>query len=401
MASADSSRVPAVTQHFDEQASYLELSAASLKHNAQVFRSIGAAHRLGAVIKGNAYGHGLSTVLPLVHAEADVLYVISPRDALAVREQETVQGWKRRELLVLGAVGPQELEELAHAQIDVVLSDFSWAASVAKLRASRTSPLRVHVHIDSGLGREGFTAAELPRVAELLKANADVLTPAGALSHFANVEDVTEQGYALQQVASFDTGAAALEQALGVTLQRHMAASAASLVLPQSRYGVLRVGISLYGLWPSAQTRLSARVVLGEAPVLKPVMAWRCRSQAVKWLEAGSYVGYGCTYRTPERTRIAVLPLGYFDGYPRLASGKAYALVDGRRCPFLGRVMMNHVIVDVTRVAAPDTEQVLATLIGTDGSESISADTVAGWADTINYEVVTRLGPHLKRVVVE
>ena len=388
-------------QHIDEQASYLELSASALKHNAQVFRSIGAAHRLGAVIKGNAYGHGLETVLPFVHAEADVLYVISPRDALVVRELETVQGWKRRELLVLGAVGPRELEELAHAQIDVVLSDFSWADSVAKLRASRTSPLRVHVHIDSGLGREGFTADELPRVAELLKANADVLTAAGALSHFANVEDVTEQAYALKQVAGFDAGVTALEQTLGgVKLQRHMAASAASLVLPQSRYDVLRVGISLYGLWPSAQTRLSARVVLGEAPVLEPVMSWRCRSQAVKWLEAGSYVGYGCTYRTPERTRIAVLPVGYYDGYPRLASGRAHALVNGRRCPFLGRVMMNHVIVDVTR-AAPQGDEVVATLIGSDGDETVSADALAGWADTINYEVVTRLGPHLRRVVVD
>jgi alanine racemase len=98
-------------------------------------------------------------------------------------------------------------------------------------------------------------------------------------------------------------------------------------------------------------------------------------------------------------TRIAVLPVGYFDGYPRLLSGKAYALVDGQRCPVLGRVMMNHVVIDVTR-AAPDEKPVTATLMGRDGAEQLTADQLASWAQTINYEIVTRLGAHLKRVVV-
>ena len=393
-------------QGYPEQASYLELSASALRHNAHVFRGIeaakGGSRKLGAVIKGNAYGHGFEEALPLVHASADVLYVIAAQDALRSREREREEKWPERETLVLGAVGPRELRELAQAQVDVVLSDFSWLKFLPELRASGPPrPLKVHVHVDSGLGREGFTLAELPRVVELLKANADLLAPTGVLSHFANVEDVTEQGYALQQVSAFEKGAALLEAPLGgLKLQRHMAASAASLVLPQSRFDVLRVGISLYGLWPSSQTRLSARVVLGEAPQLRPVLSWRCRSQAVKWLEPGAYVGYGCTWRAPERTRIAVLPMGYFDGYPRLASGKAYALVNGRRCPFLGRVMMNHVVLDVTR-AGVDGDEVLATLIGTDGDETISADALAGWADTINYEVVTRLGPHLQRMVVD
>lgn len=386
-----------MTHGYPEQASFIELSAKALRHNARVFRGLetATARRLGAVLKGNAYGHGFDTLLPLVHQAADVLYVIAAQDGLRVREREKKEQWPRREVLVLGAVGPRELNALAREGVAVVLSDLSWLRGT-KLEA----PLDVHVHVDSGLGREGFTERELPAVIDFLKQHAGVLRPVGALSHFANVEDVTEQAYALQQVAAFERGAARLESALGVTLQRHMAASAASLVLPQARFDVLRIGIALYGLWPSSQTRLSARVVLGEAPVLEPVLTWKCRSQAVKWLEAGSYVGYGCTWRASERTRIAVLPVGYFDGYPRLASGKAYALVNGRRCPLLGRVMMNHVVLDVTR-AAPDADEVTATLIGSHGDETISADALAGWADTINYEVVTRLGAHLERRVVE
>jgi alanine racemase len=182
-------------------------------------------------------------------------------------------------------------------------------------------------------------------------------------------------------------------------LQRHMAASAATLVLPRARYDAQRVGISLYGLWPSTETRLSARLVLGRVPELRPVLSWRCPSQVVKWLPAGSYVGYGCTYRCPEATRVAILPVGYFDGYARLMSGKAHVLVNGRRCPVLGRIMMNHIIVDVTR-ATHDERPLTATLIGKDGDEHLHVENLADWAQTIHYEFATRLGAHLRRVVV-
>jgi alanine racemase len=306
-------------------------------------------------------------------------------------------------VLVIGAIAPEEAVALAREGVDAVVADHSWREAGAVLRAARLErPLRVHVHIDTGLGREGFTLEQLPRDTGFLAEDRDVFELAGVLSHFSNTEDVTEQAYALAQLEAFETGVARLVEQLSPAHppQRHIAASAASLVLPRARYDALRVGISLYGLWPSPETRLSARLVLGELPTLRPVLSWRCRSQVVKWLPAGSYVGYGCTYRCSEPTRIAVLPVGYFDGYPRLVSGKAHVLVNGRRCPVLGRVMMNHLIVDVTR-ATPDERPVTATLLGHDGDEAVSAEALAGWAQTIHYEVVTRLGAHLRRVVVD
>ncbi|MBJ6765012.1 alanine racemase [Myxococcaceae bacterium JPH2] len=388
-------------------ASWLELSASNLRHNVSVFRGLegaGATPRaVGVVLKGNAYGHGLAQVLPVVHGAVDVLYFIAPQDALFARAYEQANGLAPRQMLVLGAVGAEESVALARAGVDAVVADHGWVEAVPLLRAAGLErPLRVHVHIDTGLGREGFTLEQLPREAHFLTESRDVLQVVGALSHFANTEDVTEQGYALAQLDAFETGLAflAAQHASDAPLQRHIAASAATLVLPQARYEALRVGIALYGFWPSPETRLSARLVLGELPVLKPVLSWRCRSQVVKWLPAGSYVGYGCTYRCPEPTRIAVLPVGYYDGYPRIASGKAHVLVNGRRCPVLGRVMMNHLIVDVTR-ATSDERPVTATLLGRDGEESVSAESLAGWAQTIHYELVTRLGAHLRRVVVE
>ena len=386
---------------FPAEASWLEIDARSLAHNAAVFREVlGPGVRLGGVLKGNAYGHGFAEALPLAHAICDALYVIEPRDALAVRELEAKTAAARRDVLVLGAADADEAVALARAGVGLALTDAGQARFLPALRAAGVR-LRGHVHVDTGLGREGFSLEEMPAALSWLVQAGDAIEVAGVLSHFANTEDVTEQSYAGEQLAAFEEGTRRVRAALGLSggLTRHIAASAAALLLPQARHDVVRVGISLYGLWASNETRLSARALLGRVPELRPVLSWRCRSQLTKWLPEGSYVGYGCTYRCPVRTRIAVLPLGYYDGYPRLLSSRAHALVNGQRCPVLGRVMMNHVVIDVTR-AAQDDGPVTATLLGRDGDEQVSADQLATWAQTINYEIVTRIGAHLRRVLV-
>ena len=320
-----------MAMRFPAEASWLEIDAKALAHNASVFREVlGSAVRLGGVLKGNAYGHGFAEVLPAAHAACDALYVIEARDALAVRELEKATGAPRRSTLVLGAIDAEEAVELARAGVEVALTDAGQARFVPALRAAGLR-LRGHVHIDSGLGREGFTVEELPAALSFIAP--DAIEVAGVLSHFANTEDVTEQNYAAQQLAAFEEGARRVAQGLNLSgrLERHIAASAAALLLPAARHDVVRMGISLYGLWPSSETRLSARALLGRVPELRPALSWRCRSQLTKWLPAGSYVGYGCTYRCPTPTRIAVLPLGYYDGYPRLLSSRAHALVNGQR----------------------------------------------------------------------
>ncbi len=379
-------------------ASWVELSARAVAANVTVFRQLAGAARVGAVLKGNAYGHGLTEMLSLTHGRVDVLYVITPREALAIRAWETAQQQPQRELVLIGAVSPEDAVTLARQNVSMVAAERGFAATVEALAREGLTP-DVHVHLDTGLGREGFTPAQLQN------GEVDFLKRArvrGVMSHFANTEDVTEQDYARAQLRSFDDGTELLKQRLNLTapLTRHFAASAAALVLPPSRLDVVRAGIALYGLWPSPETKLSARVVLGEVPALEPVLTWRAKSQVVKWLKAGSYVGYGLTYRCEADTRVAVLPVGYWDGYPRLASGKAHVLVNGRRCPLLGRVMMNHLIADVTH-AVSDEAPLTATLLGRDGDESIPAELLAQWAQTIHYETITRLGAHLERRVIE
>lgn len=388
-------------------ASWIELSERALADNLAALRAMGAgaapAPKLGVVLKANAYGHGLAPMLSLVHHRADILYFITAADALTVRRLETERGWEARRVLVMGPVTAEEALALARADVETVIADTSWSDVAAALRrAGLERRLRAHLHIDTGLGREGFAPAQLERgEVSFLSQHRDVIEVIGALSHFANTEDVTEQAYALAQLDEFEAGLRALAATLSIpdTLERHIAASAAALVLPASRYDAIRAGIATFGFWPSAQTRLSTRLVSGTLPRLTPVLAWRCPSQTVKWLAAGSFVGYGCTYRCSEPTRVAVLPVGYYDGYPRLASNRAHVLVNGRRCPVLGRVMMNHLVVDVTHATA-DERPVIATLIGQDGDEAVTAESLADWAQTIHYEIVARLASHVPRVIV-
>lgn len=380
------------------RSSWLELSPAAIVHNLGVFRALVGAGGLGVVMKADAYGHGLAALLPAVHGVVDVIYVIEPADALAVRAWEAAVGAARRPVLVLGVVVASEVTALAAADVEVVIGDDGWREWIAPLRAAG-SALRAHVHVDTGLGREGFTPAQLAAGLAGLRDAARVLPVVGVMTHFADTEDVTEQAYALEQLRRFDLGTRELARVVGrADLIRHTAASAPALVLPASRMDVIRVGIAAYGLWPSRETRISARVVTGGSQRLEPVLAWRVGAQHLKELPAGSYVGYGCTWRCPHDTRVAVLPVGYYDGYPRAVSGRARVLVGGRRCPVLGRVMMNHLIVDVTE--AEVSAGSVFTLIGRDGGEEVTADDLAGWAGTISYEIVARLGAHLPRLVV-
>ena len=376
---------------------WIEIDRSALLHNVETFRQVlNQQSRLGAVVKADAYGHGLRAVVSCLFGQVDVLYVIAAADAHRVRAYEAEAGASPTRIVVIGALGAEEVVELARIGAEVVIGDAGWVSWVAPLRAAGRR-VGVHVHVDSGLGREGF----LPeRVADELHAwpeASDTLVPRGVMTHFADTEDVTEQAYGHLQLARFHQGAEAVERLVGgVVLERHAAASAPTLVLPGARLDVVRVGIAMYGLWPSRETRISTRIVRGELPRLEPVLRWRVVAQHVKELPAGSYVGYGCTHRCPHDTRVAVLPVGYFDGYPRALSHRAHVLVAGRRCAVLGRVMMNHIVVDVTDVPAAH-EPWVATLIGRDGAEEITADDLAGWAGTINYEIVARLGAHIPR----
>jgi len=256
----------------------------------------------------------------------------------------------------------------------------------------------VHLKIETGLHRQGFREEELEELCARLAAS-EHLEVEGVYTHFANIEDTTDHSYAYAQMGRFTRALARLAD-LGLEPPLvHASCSAAGILFPETHHRLLRVGISLYGHWPSRETRVSAHASGRDRLDLWPALSWKTRVTHVKEVKAGGLVGYGCSWKAESDTRLGVLPIGYYDGFDRRL-GNAYVLVRGRRAPVRGRVMMNHCLVDLGHIpAACRGDEVV--LIGRQGEEEITAELLAEQIGTINYEVLARLAPHLPRVEAE
>jgi alanine racemase len=223
---------------------------------------------------------------------------------------------------------------------------------------------------------------------------------AGISTHFANIEDTTSHDFAQGQFAAYGRIVQTVERLFTGPLIRHTACSAAVLLFNRTHLDLARVGISLYGLWPSKETYVSCLERGKPSLDLRPVMSWKTKVAQVKDVPEGGYVGYGLTWRATRPTRIAVLPVGYYEGFNRDLSGLAHVLVRGKRAPVRGRVCMNMCMVDVTDVPGAALEDEVV-LLGRQGDERITAEQLAAWSGTISYEVVSRIHPDLPRVVVQ
>jgi len=380
-------------KNFNFHTSWLEINEENLKHNINVFRNlINQKTKLGVVLKSNAYGHGLFEVLACIHDLVDIIHVITPEDALYIRNYELKNNLSPVRILVLGAINKEHLSVCIQNKIELVIYGNDWDEILSNHKSKKK--VLAHIHLDTGLGREGFSI-DSKELKALLKKHAAKIKLIGFMSHFANTEDVTEQEYAKKQLANFRQ----YFKKNQLSVEKHFCASAATLILNESHHDAVRIGIALYGMWPSKETKLSYSIISKNKIELRPALEWKVKSQIVKDVNAGSYIGYGCTYKCESKTKIAVFPVGYFDGFPRSLANKAYVLINGQRCPLIGRVMMNHIVVDITKIQRSN-ERVVATMLGYDGAEEIKAENIAAWSDTINYEVTTRIGGHVPRIIV-
>jgi alanine racemase len=302
-----------------------------------------------------------------------------------------------RPALILGYLGRAQAGRAVEigAEVTVYNRETIEALSAAAARAGRS--VRCHVKVETGVHRQGILPEDLdPFVDALL--GLPGLELAGVSTHFANIEDTTDHSYAKRQLALFGELASRIRaRAPGAIC--HCACSAAVLTMQETFFDMVRVGISLYGLWPSKETLLSCQLEGSAAALLQPVMTWKTRIAQVKDVARGSFIGYGCSFRATRPMRIAVLPVGYADGYDRRLSGIGHVLIEGKRAPVLGRICMNILMADVTDIPAAALEGVVV-LLGRQGAEEIGAAQIAAQCNTIPYEIVARIGPHIPRFAV-
>ena len=365
----------------------------ALAHNIKTLRGlVGERALLAPAVKSNAYGHGLVLASrAFLDAGADWLCVNALYEAQALREAGV-----KAPIYILGYVGRDEIEQAMALACDMVLYNRETLDTAAAVARKTGLGARFHLKLETGNNRQGLDPERALALAHLVHKSPGMAL-AGVASHFANVEDTTDHRYAEAQLALFESFCAQLD-AEGVPVPlKHISNSAAAILWPDRCQDMARIGVASYGMWPSKETLVAALLAGKQRLDLRPALTWRCRIAQVKSLEAGAYIGYGCTYRTTHPTRLAILPVGYYDGYPRSLSNIAHVLIDGERAQVLGRVCMNITMVDVTDIPSAKLERD-AVLLGASGAERISAEQMGAWANTINYEITTRINERIPRV---
>jgi alanine racemase len=390
----------------DSLRTWIEIDHAAIRHNVGVFRKLigpirpfdltqgrqaqGKPHvKLWVVVKSNAYGHGLMAYSPLANkAGVDGFCVDSIVEGLRLRELGI-----KKPILVLGLTLPNRFVEAARKDIAITISNFE----ALKYLAKQKTPPKFHVKFDTGMHRQGFFIHDAHRVLKILAANgnghvADRLE--GIFTHFAAAKDLRDTAYTERQFGEFMHVARAFKGAGYDDLIRHVSATGGTLLGKKYHLDAVRVGIGLYGLFPSPELERQ----LAKRLALKPVLSWRTVVGEVKRLVPGDRVGYDLTERIRVATIAAIIPVGYWHGLPRSLSSVGQALVRGKRVKIIGRVSMDMAVLGATGVKPRVGD--LVTLIGRDGDQELRAVDVSRDAGTTHYEFLTRLNPLMERIVL-
>jgi alanine racemase len=374
-------------------ATWIEIDAAAYRHNLRALhRILRPGVRRMAVVKANAYGHGARIVTPLAVAEGvDALGVHGLED-----QREIADLARGVPVCLLGPTLPWEAEAVVAAGAEPTVSELEVARALAAAARAQGRTVALHVKVETGTHRQGILLEEIPAWCELLREQPQ-LRLRGLHTHYANIEDTTDHTFAQRQLARLREAAQRFAAGGRPPEMVHSACSAAAIAMDETHGDLVRLGIASYGLWPSRETFLSTLLSQRMGPELIPALTWKTRVAQIKSVPAGEYVGYGCSFRATHAMRLAVLPVGYYDGYDRRLSGRGYVLARGKRAPIVGRVCMNMTMVDLSDVPEAELGEEII-LIGRSGGESVTADTLALLCGTINYEIVARIGRHLARV---
>jgi len=355
---------------------WAEIDRNALRQNAKVVRERTGSAEILAVVKANAYGHGLLGVAQTLAGDAQLFGVANLQEALTLRESLS------HPIVILGPATPEERSVIAERGFIPTISSLEEAEAF-----NRFGPVAINFKIDTGMGRMGVVEHQALEVFKKLAALPNINIHSISTHMPVSNEDAE---YTRDQLVRFQNIIEQIRAEFPGTYKAHVLQSAGTLAHNAQTFDIVRAGIMLYGISPLPEFQ----------KLLKPVMTWKTRICLVRDMPKGSSVSYGRTFITPREMRVATLSAGYADGYPwQLSNRGAAMLVRGQRCPLLGRVTMDLMVIDVTNI---DDVQVgdEVVLMGRDGNEEISCAELAERAGTIPWEIVTRIGARVRRVYV-
>lgn len=369
---------------------YAKIDLDAVTYNMeQMKQRINGDTKIMAVIKSDGYGHGAIQVAEVLEKYDYIWgFAVATLDEAVVLRTEGIQ----KPILVLGCIFPDQYLEMLdnHIRMNVYTEEMAKEISYMARREGKTAYL--HIKLDTGMARLGFAVNEesidaITRISKLPNVNME-----GVFTHFAKADE-TDKTFTENQIRQFVMMTEKLREK-GVTFSyEHCANSAAIIDVKEARFDIVRAGISTYGLYPSEEVNQNA-------VHLKPALALKSQVAFVKEIEAGTPVSYGGTFVAEKKMKIATIPVGYGDGYPRSLSGKGYVLIRGKKANILGRICMDQFMVDVTDIEGVSFGDKV-TLIGRDGNETISVEKLSELSGRFNYEFICALGKRIPRVYVK
>lgn len=342
-----------------------------------------------AVIKTDAYGHGAVQVAQMLEKYDYIWgFAVATLDEAVVLRVEGI----KKPILVLGCIFPDQYMQMLENDIRMNVYTEEMAKEISNMARREGKTAYLHIKLDTGMGRLGFSITKesveaITRISKLSNVRME-----GVFTHFAKADE-KDKTFTKQQIQEFEYMTKTLKEK-GVTFAyEHCANSAAIIDVPEAKFDIVRAGISTFGLYPSEE-------VDKDAVHLKPALALKSHVAFVKEIEPGTPVSYGGTFVAEKKMRIATIPVGYGDGYPRALSGVGYVLIRGKKAPILGRICMDQFMVDVTEIDGASFGDKV-TLIGRDGNESISVEKLGELSGRFNYEFICDLGKRIPRVYVK
>ncbi|MBQ3599781.1 MAG: alanine racemase [Lachnospiraceae bacterium] len=337
-----------------------------------------------AIIKADGYGHGAVPIAKVLEPYVEAYGIAIIEEGIELRKAGI-----SKPILILGYTPRQQCKQLIQYNIMPTVFSYEMAKQISKEAVKQNKKIKIHIKLDTGMSRIGFPIEE--RSIEIIKniSQLPCIEIEGCFSHFAKADEA-DKSFTYVQLEKYLNFVDVLEKE-GIHIStKHISNSAAIMEIPKANLNMVRSGISTYGLYPSKEVDTSKQL-------LEPAMEIKACVSFVKELEAGIGIGYGSTFVTERKTKVATIPVGYADGYPRALSSKGRVLLHGKFAPILGRICMDQFMVDVTEI--PDVKEGdIVTLVGKDGNERITVEELADEANSFNYEFVCDVGKRIPRV---
>jgi len=377
--------------------SFIELSKSALKTNFNFIRKkIGPERKISAVVKANAYGHGIETYVPMAEACGIDHFAVS-----SCFEAEEVKSICKpsSDIMIMGIFYRHDLPWIIENDIEIYVFNYDRLPVILDFAIEHGRPARVHIEVETGTNRTGMNTEDIKKSIRFLKNHPDSFILKGVCSHLGGAESFANRFRLDRQIKEFDR---IKKQFLRAKMQPdyfHLACSAAALAWPETLHDMVRIGVTQYGFWPSPEIyyhHLQETDKRKDSP-LKRVLTWKTNVMEIKKVKKGEFIGYGTAYQAYRDMTIAVLPLGYGNGYSRSLSNKGFVLIRGRKAPIVGLINMNLFMVDITHFKQVETNDEVV-LIGKQRNNKITVGSFSNSSQQINNEMLARLPAAIPRI---